>query len=124
MNLVKIYEDYNTINNAYIKFIDELSNNECLSTADENIVDKLKEAQDNFEALMIKAENEKVDKENLNNLQDLKYLIMDGIFVASDLLAFYKYNHVERFKMRAINYINKKRKADMFKDSYSGSCRV
>lgn len=124
MNLVKIYDEYNAVNNEYIKFIDELSNNDSLFTTEESIIDKLTKARDNFESLMLQAEKENVEEENLNNLQDLKYLIMDGIFVSSDLEAFYKYNHVERFKMRAINYINKKRKADMFKDSYSGSCRV
>ena len=46
-----------------------------------------------------------------NDLRDLKYLIVDSFFLLIDLENFYKYKEFERFKMRAVNHINKRRRA-------------
>lgn len=124
MDLIRTYEEYNKINNEYIEFINELVNTDVEMGNDDKILELLVKAQKDYEELMIEAEKIVVEEKDEINLKDLKYLLMDGIFISSDLVAFYKHKQAERFKMRAVNYINKKRKADMFKDSYKGECRV
>ena len=50
-----------------------------------------------------------------NNLNELKYLIVDTLFLTFDLNNFYKLKEFERFKMRFANYVNKRRRDEMLK---------
>ena len=56
--------------------------------------------------------------------------IMDGLLLSIDLLRFYESKQVERFKMRAVNYINKERMKKFIEDNpfenniSFGNCRV
>lgn len=124
MSLVQNYEEYNKVNNKYLDFIEGLVNNNLGECDNENIKDTLLSAQNSFESIKIRIDVEGMEETDKENLNDLKYLIMDALFISADLVAFYKYKQPERFKMRATNYINKKRRAEMFKDSGNGSCRV
>lgn len=124
MNLIKDYEEYNRVNNDYVNFIEKLVNSDLGDCNETQIKEQLLCAQNSFESIKIRIDVEEVEKKDIENLRDLKYLVMDALFISADLVAFYKYKQPERFKMRAVNYINKKRRAEMFKDNHDGSCRV
>ncbi|MGL4992054.1 MAG: hypothetical protein ACRC57_12995 [Sarcina sp.] len=124
MDLVSLYNEYVKISEQYINYIYELSGDDLGDCNNENIQDKLKSYQIKFEDMMIKANVLEVDDENKNNLQDLKYLVMDTLLAATDITAFYNYKEVERFKMRAVNFVNKRRRAEMFNESRDSQCRV
>ena len=126
MTLINIYEEYTNINNEYLTYIEGLVNSDISNCSDDNIMDKLILFKNNFESIKIKLDVCEVDIEekDIENLKDLKYLVMDALFISADLVTFYKSKQPERFKMRAVNYINKKRRAEMFKDANDGSCRV
>lgn len=124
MSLVHNYEEYNKVNNNYLKFIEGLVNSDLGECDNEKIKETLLNAQNSFESIKIRIDVEGMEETDKENLNDLKYLIMDALFISADLVAFYKYKQPERFKMRATNYINKKRRAEMFKDSGDGHCRV
>ena len=49
-----------------------------------------------------------------NNLRALNYLALDTLFLTMDLKNFYKLGESERFKMRAVNYINKRNRGQGF----------
>lgn len=124
MNLIKAYEEYTRVNNDYVNFIEGLVNSDLGDCNETQIKAHLLCAQNSFESIKIRIDVEKVEEKDQENLRDLKYLVMDALFISADLVAFYKYKQPERFKMRAVNYINKKRRAEMFKDNHDGSCRV
>lgn len=126
MSLIDNYEEYIRVNNEYVNFIEELVNKNLGECNEEYIIETLIKVQHDFESIKIRidVEESEVEEKDLENLKDLKYLIMDALFISADLVAFYKYNQPERFKMRAVNYINKKRRAEMFKEDKKGSCRV
>lgn len=105
-------------------YIFELSKDDLGACDNEQVLDKLKSYQVKFEDMIIKANVLEVDEANKNNLQDLRYLIMDTLLAATDLSAFYGYKEVERFKMRAVNFVNKKKRAEMFNESRDSQCRV
>ena len=124
MDLVKVYNEYTKVSNLYMEYIDELAYADLGECGDEKILEKLKEYQRMFEDMKIKSDVLEVDEENKNNLQDLKYFVMDALFAALDLTTFYSYKEVERFKMRAANYVSKKRRAQVFGESRDSTCRV
>lgn len=113
MDLINTYEEYKNTNEEYAVFINGLVESD-LSNRDEAIVNKLTEYQNRFEELKVKCDRITVEDDNVNNLKDLKYLIVDTLFLALDLAHFYGLGQEERFKMRAVNYINKKRRAELF----------
>lgn len=113
MDLINTYEEYKNTNERYAVFINGLIDSD-LSNKDEAIINELTEYQNKFEQLKIKCDGIVVEAENENNLKDLKYLIVDTLFLTLDLAHFYGIGEIERFKMRAINYLNKKRRAEFF----------
>ena len=113
MELVKTYEEYNELNKEYMKFVQIIMESD-ISSFDEIIMNKLEEYSSIFEELKIKCDTIKVDEENINNLKDLNYLALDTLFLTLDLKNFYKLREVERFKMRAVNYINKRNRGQIF----------
>lgn len=114
MDLLKIYEEYNNMNNEYVEFIEKLVDSNLTFSTQEEVMIRLIYTQDKFEELKLESDTIVMESEDENNLKDLRYLIVDSLFLSSDLLYFYKNREVERFKMRAVNYINKKRRAEMF----------
>lgn len=124
MDLISIYNEYVKVNNEYMNYIFELSGCDLGDCSDETILERLKAFEVKFEDIKIKADVLEVDEENMNNLQDLKYFAMDALFAGLDLANFYSLKEVERFKMRAVNYVNKKRRAEIFNESRHSECRV
>jgi len=114
MSLLSIYDEYIKVNKAYVEFINEIVNNNFNGYSQEEIMTILVDGKNKFEELRSKTDKEEVLDEDDVNLKDLKYLVIDGLFLSIDLFNFYNCKEIERFKMRAINYIRKRRVADFF----------
>ena len=114
MSLVSTYENFSKINTEFIDFIDELIINNFNNITDEKIKMNLSIALKNYEDLKYESDEIATDNENEVNLNDLRYLIMSGLFLVSDLIHFYNLKELERFKMRAVNYINNSRRAKLY----------
>lgn len=124
MNLLEVYQQYVDINNEYSGWIEALVNEDFQNDAAPIIRVRLQDSKEQFEKLMEACSNLEVGTEEEENFKDLRYLLMDSIFLAGDLLAFYNADELGRFKMRVLNYLNKKRRADMFGEKPSDSCRA
>lgn len=112
MTLLDIYERYKKVNNDYSRFIEMIINKEDFdfeSKEEFNLLEKY-----NMEIQQLKTSMDSIESNDNENLKDLSYLIVDLMFLSVDLMNFYNYREVERFKMRAINYINKQRRKEFF----------
>ena len=110
MSLISTYEKFTHINEDFIEFIDKLIGNDFKSFTDDQIKMNLNIALKNYEKLKFESDEIQVEEDNKNNLNDLRYLIMSALFLVSDLIHFYNLKEYERFKMRAVNYINNSRR--------------
>lgn len=124
MDLLSTYEEYTAFQKEYVNFIDELFNSNITAYSEEVITKRLTEGKEKFESLMDQSNDIVIEVNDTDNLKDLRYLIVDALFLSTDLLGFYQYKEIERFKMRVNNYINKLRRAELFKETNSSSCRV
>ena len=122
MELVNSYACYTEEYNAYLKFVEQLVKTDFANCVEVEVTNKLAKAKETFEALMEKVSTLEVEEAQQENLKDLKYLIMDALFFASDLDNFYKHKEIGRFKMRVLNALNKKRRAELFGNEPVGSC--
>ncbi|MEN8078280.1 hypothetical protein ABFP60_15035 [Clostridioides difficile] len=114
MNIVNTYDKFTHINTEFINFIDELVRDNFKSFTEEKIKMNLSVALKNYEDIKFESDELIVEDENKNNLNDLKYLIMSGLFLVSDLTHFYNIKEYDRFRMRAVNYINNSRRSKLF----------
>lgn len=119
MELINIYQEFTKENNAYLDFIMQLVDTDFMMLIPEVISSELISGKEKLEKLMERVSILEVEGEQEENLRDLKYLMMDSVFLAGDLVHFYKINELGRFKMRALNAINKKRRAETFKEESS-----
>lgn len=124
MDLISIYTNYKELNNEYTNYLTSLVSTELGECENQAIKDALLRYQNKFEVLKMNADIEEITSENENDLKDLRYLLMDALFASHDVLSFYSQKQVERFKMRAVNYVNKVARANIFNESMSGTCRV
>ena len=85
---------------------------------------RLREARENFERLMEQCSELEIGPQDEDNLKDLKYLLIDSLFLAMDLQGFFEVGELGRFKMRVLNYLNKKRRAEVFGELSQANCRV
>lgn len=115
MELVNIYDEYREVNKNYVDFIEELVNKNFEGFSEDFVMGNLENFQNSIGALKVKADDLQVEEENKDNLKDLKYLIVDTLFLTFDLNNFYKLKEFERFKMRFANYVNKRRRDEMLK---------
>ena len=121
MELVNSYAYYTEEYNAYLKLVEQLVETDFASCVEAEVTSKLANAKETFEGLMEKVSALEVEETQQENLKDLKYLIMDALFFASDLDNFYKHKELGRFKMRVLNALNKKRRAELFGNETTGS---
>lgn len=124
MDLLQVYTFYIEESTDYIGWIETLVNEDFQSDAAPIIKIRLSDAKAQFEKAMEQCSTLEVEAKDENNLKDLRYLIMDSIFLASDLVRFYEAGDLGRFKMRVLNFLNKKRRAELFGETQQGSCRV
>ena len=109
MELVKTYEEYNELNKEYVKYIQMVMESD-ISNHDNIIMNNLENYSNLFEDLKLRCDKIEVEEKDINNLRDLNYLALDTLFLTMDLKNFYKLGESERFKMRAVNYINKRKR--------------
>ena len=107
MELVRTYEQYNELNKEYIKYIQIVMESD-ISNNDSIIMNNLEQYSKLFEELKMKCDKIEVEEKDINNFRDLNYLALDTLFLTLDLKNFYSLGESERFKMRAVNYINKR----------------
>lgn len=119
-----IYRSYIEENIEYTNWLEKLANEDFKNDAPPIIKMRLKEARENFEQLMEKCNELEVASEDEDNLKDLKYLLIDSLFLAMDLQGFFEVGELGRFKMRVLNYLNKKRRAEVFGELSQVNCRV
>lgn len=115
MELVNIYDEYREVNKNYVDFIEELVNKNFEGFSEDFVMGNLENFQNSIGDLKVKADDLQVEEEDKDNLKDLKYLIVDTLFLTFDLNNFYKLKEFERFKMRFANYVNKRRIDEMLK---------
>lgn len=113
MELLNYYETYTAITKDYDQLLQQMVEQETLQK-EEAIGDQLVSAKNQLEQLMHAIAELEVEESQQQNLGDLKYLVTDLFFLAMDCLHFYEHEEMGRFKMRAINYLNKKRRAEVF----------
>ena len=112
--LSDIFEEYIRINRDYVNFINEIVNSNFSNYNEDEIMSKLIESKKSFEKLMSDSESYNNEEEDGLFLKDVKYSIVDGLFLSIDLYNFYNSKELERFKMRAVNYIRKGRVTSFF----------
>lgn len=112
--LGEIFNKYVELNGQYVKFVNEIVNNNFENYSEEEIMNRLVDGKKNFEDLMSQIDECKNDEEDGLFLKDVKYSIVDGLFLTIDLYNFYNSKELERFKMRAVNYIRKGRVTSFF----------
>lgn len=110
MSLLKTYEEFTNINKEFISFIDKLVMDNFKTISEEIVKMNLDIALKNYEDLKFESDRITVDNNNINNLNELRYLIMNALFLVSDLKHFYEIKEFDRFRMRAVNYINTSRR--------------
>ena len=103
MQLLEIYEAYKEESKAYLDWIEELVEQDFEGYTKEEISSKLSYAKKKFEDFMEQSGVIEVEEEQEANYKDLRYLVMDILFLANDLAHFYKCDELGRFKMRALN---------------------
>lgn len=113
MSLLNTYEKFTKINTEFIGFTEQLIANNFNTFTDEQIKMNLSIALKNFEDLKFQCDEIVADGSEEANLSDLKYLIMSALFLTSDLNHFYGIGEYDRFKMRAVNYINHNKRNQM-----------
>ena len=113
MELVKTYEEYNELNKEYVKYIQMVMESD-ISNHDNIIMNNLENYSNLFEDLKLRCDKIEVEEKDINNLRDLNYLALDTLFLTMDLKNFYILGESERFKMRAVNYINKRNRGQGF----------
>ena len=109
-----IFDEYVKINKEYVSFVNEIVNNNFSNYTQEEIMSRLIEYKQNYEKLMSDVDKCTQEEEDGLFLKDVKYSIVDGLFLAIDLYNFYNSKELERFKMRAVNYIRKGRVTSFF----------
>ena len=121
MELVNSYARYTEEYNAYLAFVEQLVETDFANCVEAEVTSQLTKTKEVLETLMEKVSAFEVSEAQQENLKDLKYLVMDALFFASDLANFYKHQELGRFKMRVLNALNKKRRAELFGNEATGS---
>ena len=113
MEIIRIYETYKEINKQYDQIIEKLISEEEIIQNSETLK-MLQLYKEKFEDLMNQTSAMETKEDNEKNIKDLKYLLTDNYFLALDLCHFYTYSEIDRLKLRVLNYLNKKRRSELF----------
>lgn len=114
MNLVEIYEAYRVVSVEYIEWLEIVVQSDFQNDAEPIIRLRLIDTKKQFEEWMEQCNELEVEEKDETNLKDLRYLILDSLFLAADLVRFFETDDLGRFKMRVLNYLNKKRRVELF----------
>ena len=112
--MLNTYEKFSMLNNDLIKYLNELITNNLKDLKDGDIAVNLERILHDIEVLKFESDKISISNMDSDKVNNLRYSIMNSLFLISDLLHFYKLNEIERFKMRAVNYINHSSKPQIF----------
>ena len=112
--LGEIFNKYVEVSGEYVRYINEIVNKNFEGYAEEEIMNRLIKSKKEFELLMSEIDKCENEEEDGLFLKDVKYSLVDGLFLSIDLYNFYNSKELERFKMRAVNYIRKGRVTSFF----------
>ena len=113
--MLNTYEQFSNLNNELITYLNELISDDLKEKNSEEIINNFNRILNDIEELKLKSDEIVSVGIELNKVNNLRYSIMNSLFLVSDLLHFYKLNEIERFKMRAVNYINHNSKPQIFR---------
>ena len=113
MNLVEIYNEYKSLNDTLQAFLEKFIHPEA-SMPTEQLKEIFEETKGGIEKLLDEVANLSVSNEQEDDLKDLNYLMTDTLFLLMDLSNFCTYNEIGRCKMRAINYLGKRKRVEVF----------
>lgn len=112
MELAKVYEQYKSLNNQLQTYLEKFIATEEVTC--DQIKPTLEDVQDAIEHLLNRTSELTVDEAHEGDLKDLKYLITDTLFLLMDLINFCNHNELGRCQMRAINYLGKRKRVEVF----------
>ncbi len=113
MELSNMYESYKSIITAYDARLEEISSQENIEQSPE-IFSYFRNTKDKFEQMMDMVSEIEEDENNETDLKDFKYLLTNTYFLSLDVSHFYEYNEMGRLKLRILNYLNNKRRQEMW----------
>ena len=113
MELTTLYETYKTLSGPYEQHLEILANQEVIKQSPDTF-SYLINTKDKLEEMMNRVSELEVNEENKENLQDFKYLLSNSYFLSVDVSHFYEYQQEGRLKLRILNYLNNKRRDEMF----------
>ncbi|MGL4798599.1 MAG: hypothetical protein ACRCWY_04230 [Cellulosilyticaceae bacterium] len=111
MTLLQIYEDYKALNGEIEAYFAKWTE-EGMEVEKEELQKKMAAKKEKLEALLESFTDEVFASADEQNAKDLKYLMMDTLFLMMDMLHFSNYEDLGRCKMRAVNYLGKRRRAE------------
>ncbi|SCJ99209.1 Uncharacterised protein [uncultured Clostridium sp.] len=113
--MLNTYEQFSNLNNELITYLNELISDDLKEKNSEEIINNFNRILNDIEELKLKSDEIVSVGIELNKVNNLRYSIMNSLFLISDLLHFYKLNEIERFRMRAVNYVNHNSKPQVFR---------
>lgn len=114
MKLKEIFETYVDLNREYVSYINEVINKNFEGYSEDEVMKNLIKSKEKFQELMAEVDKIESEEEDGIFLKDVKYGLVDALFLAIDLYNFYYSKQLERFKMRGVNYIRKGRVTSFF----------
>lgn len=112
MDLAQVYENYRSLNNKLQEFLEQFIQTTEVKCEDIKIT--FEDVKVGIEQLLETATSLEVEEEHEADLKDLKYLLTDTLFLLMDLINFCTYNELGRCQMRAINYLGKRKRVEIF----------
>lgn len=113
MELVEIYNEYKNLNDTLQAFLEKFIEPEASMEA-EQLKEIFEETKSGIEHLLDASADITIPSEHEEDFKDLKYLMTDTLFLLMDLANFCTYNEIGRCKMRAINYLGKRKRVEVF----------
>lgn len=108
--ILNTYEEFTMLNNDIITYINELVKNNFSAYDENEVINYMSGKLSSMENLKFKSDEIITDISENDKINELRYLIMNSLFLLSDLIHFYKLGEFDRFKMRALNYISQNSK--------------
>lgn len=112
MQLIEIYEQYKSIEQQLQLYLEKFIATETITCDD--IQPTLEEVQKGVEHLLTLTSSLEVEEAYEEDSKDLRYLITDTFFLLADLINFCHYQELGRCQMRAINYLGKRKRVEIF----------
>ena len=88
--MLNTYEQFSILNNELITYLNELISNDIKDTNKEEVISKFDRMLNDIEVLKFKSDEIVETGAGIGQVNNLRYSIMNSLFLISDLLHFYK----------------------------------